>query len=124
MKSSFSILRALFIITFIIASQSLFSLDISVNKAAFQYKNSKYLEVYLQVLGSTVTFKDSVENKKKASVELTILIKKDNQIYNFEKFTLNSPEYAGAKDFIDIRRFKIENGEYELVVGGHRFEFS
>ena len=102
---------------------SLYSLDISVNKAAFNYKNSKYLEVYLQELGNTVTFKDLASLKKQASVELTILIKKDSQIYNFEKFVLNSPESDNAKDFIDIRRFKIENGNYELSVEAKDLNF-
>ena len=116
MKASLTSLKTLFFLLFFIIGNSLNSLDISVNKAAFQYKNSKYLEVYLQVLGSTVTFKEIDGGKKQASVELTILIKKDNQIYNFEKFILKSPECFKAEDFIDIRRFKIENGDYELVV--------
>lgn len=51
-----------------------------------------------------------------ASVELTILIKKDSQIYNFEKYILNSPFSVNPKDFIDVKRFKIENGKYELIV--------
>ncbi|MBK7096696.1 MAG: hypothetical protein IPH57_17140 [Saprospiraceae bacterium] len=123
MKSSLLSSKYILVLYFFFLTISLYSLDISVNKAAFNYKNSKYLEVYLQVLGNTVTFKDLASLKKQASVELTILIKKDSQIYNFEKFVLNSPEGDNAKDFIDIRRFKIENGKYELSVEAKDLNF-
>lgn len=123
MKSSLLSSKYILVLYFFFLTISLYSLDISVNKAAFNYKNSKYLEVYLQVLGNTVTFKDLASLKKQASVELTILIKKDSQIYNFEKFVLNSPEGDNAKDFIDIRRFKIENGNYELSVEAKDLNF-
>lgn len=123
MKASPYYLRIILLLVFVFLNSIVFSLDLSVNKAAFQYKNTKYLEVYLQVLGSTVTYKDIAGSKKQASVELTILIKNDSQIYNFEKFILNSPENDFAEDFIGIRRFKIENGNYDLVVEARDLNF-
>lgn len=113
-NNKFIFLISGFLIFFL--SDPLFALDISINKASFQYKGTKYLEVYLQVLGNTVTFKETDTGLKTASVELTILIKKDSQIYNFEKYVLNSTLKEGSMDFIDVKRFKIENGTYELVV--------
>lgn len=92
------------------------ALDISVNKASFQYKSKKYVEVYLQVLGNTTTFTKLQNGKQQASVNITLILKRDSSIYNFEKFNLTSPESDLPKDFISLRRLKIENGKYQLII--------
>ena len=92
------------------------SLDISVNKAAFQYQKSKYIEVYLQVLANTVVFEPVDSFYKQASVEITVLILKGEEIMNFEKILLNSPASKEIQDFITVLRLKVDNGDYDLVV--------
>ena len=115
------IINFLFICGFIISiilPVRLNSLDISVNKAAFKYQKSKYLEVYLQVLGNTVAYAPIDSFNKQASVEITVLILKGEEILNYEKILLNSPVSREIKDFITVLRLRVENGDYELVVHG------
>lgn len=91
------------------------ALDISITHAAFQYQNNKYLEVYIQVIGSTVDFIEK-NDLKQAEVEFTILLKQGDEIKSFDKFSLKSPLSKEELDFIGLRRFRVENGEYTLEV--------
>ncbi|MEZ4909160.1 MAG: GWxTD domain-containing protein [Saprospiraceae bacterium] len=109
-------LNLFFFIIFLSQSTLSYSIDISVNKAAFQYQDTKYLEIYLQVIGSTVNFYHNQDSLLEAGVDITLILEKNCEIYNYEKFQLNSPNTNTISDFISLRRFKIENGKYLLKV--------
>ena len=57
---------------------------------------------------------DSIQ--KQANVEVLMLLRKDTNIVSFEKYILNSPAVENPVNFVDLKRFVVENGEYELEV--------
>ncbi len=116
MKAKSNILTGLIFFVFLLHSISINALSISITNAQFQYNNSKYLEVYIQVIGKTATFVNIDSNTMKAAINFTFLIKKNGEIINFDKYSLQSPISSFNKDFIDIKRFKIDTGLYTLEV--------
>ena len=102
---------------------NLFGIDASVSHATFKSKTQKYVEVYINVLGGGLHYKTE-DYKTVASIETVILLKKGEDIVQFDKFILKSPSlYAPFsdtiiehKDFEDLKRFALENGEYTLEV--------
>lgn len=83
-------------------------------------QDGAYLETYLTILGESVEFKENANGKFQARVEVTLLVKSGEEIKEFKKYTLNSPELASANDnpvsFIDQQRLPIENGEFALEI--------
>lgn len=96
----------------------LFAIDASVTFATFKAPSQGYVEIYLQVVGQTVKFTPSAKDStaKQAVVEIIILFKKDGQIFKFDKFNLHSPMASIPVDFIDLKRYGLPDGEYELEV--------
>ena len=99
----------------LMSTSGILGLDISITHSAFQYKATKYIELYIQVIGNTVEYKQ-LKDSKQAKVNFTVLIKQDDKIINFDKFSLKSPLSNYPEDFIGIRRIKLENGNYVLDV--------
>ena len=102
---------------------NLFAIDASIGHATFKSKTQKYVEVYINVLGGGLYYK-TVDNGTIASIETVILLKKGEDIIQFDKYILQSPSIYGSltdtiieyKDFEDFKRFALENGEYTLEV--------
>lgn len=102
---------------------NLFAIDASIGHATFKSKTQKYVEVYINVLGGGLHYKTEGA-KTVASIETVILLKQGEKIIQFDKFILKSPSlYAPMndtiieyKDFEDMKRFALENGEYTLEV--------
>ena len=92
------------------------ALDASVSYAKFKSYNQGYVEVYLHIVGSTVNFVTVDSSEYQAGVEILILFKQLGQIVKFDKYRLNSPRSPFPMDFIDQRRFGLENGTYTIEV--------
>lgn len=92
--------------------------NLSITPLAFQSLEQDYLEVHLFVLGSSVRFSpvDLDSTQQQAAVEVLMLLRQDTQIINFEKYILNSPTAINPINFVDLKRFAIQNGDYELEV--------
>ncbi len=92
--------------------------NLSITPLVFQNTDQSYLEVHLFVLGSSVRF-DPVNSdslQQQASVEVLMLLRQDTHIVNFEKYMLNSPETIDPVSFVDLKRFAVDKGDYELEV--------
>ncbi len=100
----------------LISSISLYALDASVSYATFKSPHQNYVEVYLHVIGSTITFTKVDSVNSQAAVEVLLLIKKGDQIIKFDKYRLSSPAGKTVTDFIDLKRFALADGEYTLEV--------
>jgi len=116
MKAGSNLLTSIFFSLFFIYTSLLNALSISITSVPFQNEESKYLEVYIQVIGNSVTFVPVDSSSMKAAVDFTFLLKKDGKIVNFDKFSLQSPISSYKKDFIGLRRFKIDTGAYTIEV--------
>ncbi len=92
------------------------AIDIGVTHHTFKGKEKNYVEVNLFVVGSTVNFKRVKDSLQQANVEVLILIKKDTSIVQFEKYNLMSPLSKAALNFVDMKRFALDNGSYHLEV--------
>jgi GWxTD domain-containing protein len=94
------------------------SLDASVGYATFKSPPSKsFVEVYINIMGTTVTPKRLDSLFYQSAVEVLLLIKKEETIVTFEKYILNGPVSAYPLDFMDVRRIVLEDGSYSLEVG-------
>lgn len=96
---------------------SLFSLDASLSYATFKSPQLNYIEIYLHIAGQTVEFAPLTDSTKQAGVEVLILFKQGENIVKFDKYSLNSPISTRPTDFIDLKRYALKNGEYQLIVG-------
>ncbi|MBV6654827.1 MAG: hypothetical protein KI786_13770, partial [Mameliella sp.] len=97
-------------------SIGLFAVDASVSFATFKTPDNPYIEVYLHIAGQTVTFKEMPDSLYQANVEVVILFKQGEDIIKFDKYALNSPLTKNRIDFIDLKRFALDPGSYNLVV--------
>ncbi len=92
------------------------ALDASVSYATFKSPSQSYVEIYLHVAGRSVTYQPITDSTYQAGVEVVILFKQGDEIVKFDKYALNSPEARGPIDFIDLKRYSLKDGQYELVV--------
>ncbi len=92
-----------------------YSLEISVDAGSFRNDGKSYLEAYIRIIGNTVEFKKiNGQEGIQASVDLTMIIQRGEEIVTYEKFTLNSPSFSEPKDFLDVKRFALNEGIYTL----------
>ncbi len=96
-------------------SLKLSALDASLSYAVFQSPNQPYVEVYLHVAGKTVTFSPVSDSTAQAGIEVLVLFKQGEQIVKADKYILNSPVTKKWVDFVDLKRYALPPGEYELV---------
>ena len=86
----------------------------------YSHQQGPYIETYISVLGNSVSFIEVEDGKFRATVEITILIKKNDSIIDFNKINLNSPVIEDTSEvditFSDVQRYALANGEYELEI--------
>lgn len=79
-----------------------------------------YVETYLLINGTTVTYRPNENNKMQGAVNLLIIFQHNDTIANFSKIQLQSPEIDtinnNVYDFMDYQRFPLPNGSYEMIV--------
>ncbi len=95
---------------------SLSALDTGVSYAIYATPDKPYIELNLEVAGGSVTFKQADSTHLQAAVEVLIMIKKGDNIVNYEKYILNSPLVEAPRALLDVKRLAIPNGEYVLEI--------
>lgn len=95
---------------------SLSALDTSISYSTFKAGDKQYVEVSLFVVGKTVTFIPLDSIRQQATVEVLLLVKQGGEIKAFEKYSLNSPIADYNIDFLDLKRFVLPSGEYDLEI--------
>jgi len=77
-----------------------------------------YVETYLKIFGSTAEYVKTPNGTFQASLEVTMLFKKDNKIAGFRKYNLLSAELQDTLNtvphFIDQQRVSLPLGIYQL----------
>ena len=77
-----------------------------------------YIETYISVAGNSVVYVLNDNGKYQASIEVLLLFRKNEEIVNFDKYTLFSPEVEDTLNvnfnFLDQQRYSLENGIYEF----------
>lgn len=84
----------------------------------FSPENGPYVETYLSVIGNSVKYNKTETGKFQGSIEITMVFKQGDDIKNFKKYNLLSPELddtlSSFVNFIDQQRFLLPNGTYNL----------
>lgn len=79
-----------------------------------------YIETYLSVAGNSVTYYRKDDNKFQAHLQIVVLFKQGEEIVNFDKYELASPETVDTTninfDFIDQQRYSLKNGTYDFEI--------
>jgi GWxTD domain-containing protein len=97
-------------------NSSVSALDASITYATFKSPDQPYIEVYLHVLGQSLVQQMTEDSLFYSKVEIFILFKQEEEIVKFDKFMLNSPLESDTIDIYDLKRYALENGEYDLEV--------
>lgn len=101
---------------FLLVQHLLWGLDASVTYATFKAEKTQYVEIGIFVVGSTVSFVYADSSQLQAAVEVLILFRQRDTIVRFDKYILNSPAVKRPKDFIDLKRYGLDPGDYFLEV--------
>lgn len=92
------------------------ALDVSISYATFKGADKPYIEVYMHVSGKTATYALLNDSTGQAALEVLILFKRGEEVIKFDKYLLNSPVSPYALDFVDMKRYALDNGDYDLTV--------
>lgn len=92
------------------------ALDAGVSYAVYATPDKPYVEINLEIAALTVTYKPVDSLQLQASVEVTILIKRGEEVVNYEKYLLNSPLVTSPRALLDVKRLSVPNGDYTLEV--------
>ena len=118
MKKSLSILLILiaFCTNYTANAQSL---NAYFSNATFSIPGeSPFLETYIEIIGKSLKYKASGENKFQGNVQITLVIKQDSVVKDYRKYELKSSEISDTTNitlnFIDQQRFLLENGNYNI----------
>ena len=83
-------------------------------------QNAPYMETYLQFDAWTMQFVQQETGVYRATVEVTIVARRGEEVGYVKKYDLTSPTVASLDEldfsFIDVQRFSLQNGVYELEV--------
>ncbi len=108
--------KIILFLSYIFFTCHLFALDTDVSYTTFKAGESQYIEVNLFLVGNTLTYKMIDSTQQQGAVEVLMLIKQGENIIQFEKYVLNGPISKGQPDFLDLKRFILPKGAYELEV--------
>lgn len=79
-----------------------------------------YIETYLSVDGKTVNFVKDSNGKFQATIQVIILFRNGDEIVNYGKYELLSPEIDDTLNidfnFVDQQRYLIPNGNYDMDI--------
>ncbi len=92
------------------------ALDTSVSYASFKTPTQNFIEVYLKFIGNTIDYKAVDSLNYQATAEVLILLKQDSNIVQYDKYNINSPITQKTQDFVDVKRFVVANGTYDLEI--------
>lgn len=105
-----------FLLAILFVANALIAMDVSVSYATFKSPNQKFIELYLHFAGSTVGFQTVGDSSLQAHMEVVVLFKQGEDIAKIDKYILSSPASKFPIDFVDLKRYALENGEYQLIV--------
>lgn len=83
-------------------------------------ENGPYIETYLTVEGASVNYTKIADGKYQATIQVIMLFRKGEEIANYDKYDLNSPEVEDTVNinfsFIDQQRYSLPNGAFEFEI--------
>jgi len=111
----------LFVALFIVSGQLIkasdnLSIDVSITYATFKAPDQPYIEIYVHILGASVIATNVKDSLFQSKVEIVTIFKQGENIVKFDKYILASPASTRILDFYDVKRYGLDNGDYELEI--------
>lgn len=100
----------------LVCTLQVMAIDASIAYATFHSPSQNYIELYVHLVGRSVEHPMNSDSLLQGQVEVVVLFQQNGEIVKFDKFNLNGPATRRPVDFIDLKRYGLDNGEYELVV--------
>jgi len=97
-------------------TQITFGIHANFDSKTFYSGNGTYfIETHLNFIGGSMSY-SSADSISKANVQTLLILKKGDDIIDFVKVNIESPIVKDSMftDFMDLRRFKIEPGNYTI----------
>ncbi len=116
-----SIFVFLFVSLIAISGTQAQNLNVFLSYTVFNSPESgPYIETYIAVEGRTVHLIKNDSNKFQGSIQIVMLFKQGDEIINFDKYELFSPELDDTVsvdfNFFDQQRYPLANGEYAFEI--------
>ena len=93
------------------------ALDLGVSFAAYNTPDGKpYVEVNIEIASVSILYKKTEGEKLQAGAEILIMIKKGDEVVNYEKYNIQSPLLDVPQSLVDVKRLLVPQGDYELEV--------
>ncbi|HFA51664.1 MAG TPA: GWxTD domain-containing protein [Bacteroidetes bacterium] len=108
--------KSILVLTLLIGALSSKALDANISYSTFKSADGNYIEVYLHFVAQTMKYKLLPDSTLQASAEVVITFKKNGAIVKFDKYILSSPASRQPQDFVDLKRYGLENGDYKIEV--------
>ncbi len=100
-----------------VCSQYAQALDLGVSFASYNTPDGKpYIEVNLEIAAASILYKKVDGEKLQAGAEILIMIKKGDEVVNYEKYNLQSPLVDAPQSLIDVKRLPLPEGDYVLEI--------
>ncbi len=100
----------------VLATSSIFAIDVSVYPAVFYEGKDGYVEMHYYFSGPSIGWKSIQDSSMQASAQVVILFKKDGKIVQFDKYNIQSPVVMQASDFRDLHRYSLAPGKYDVEI--------
>lgn len=82
--------------------------------------STPYLETYITFDCNSLMYIKNAKDQYEASINLTVIFKQGNDIKNYDKYTVTSPNVSDTTNisgfFMDIQRYSLANGEYQMEI--------
>lgn len=115
MKSRLFIL--LFAIQYVFIAQLNAKIDAGVSTFVYYEDDKPYVEYNVHIVSSSLTQREVGDNLFQAELQIELIITSENQdTMVIDQYTLVSPTTKFVTDFIDLRRYPLEAGEYNLLI--------
>lgn len=86
----------------------------------YSEQTGPYIETYLTILGNTLKYASTSNDKSMAEVNITLVFKQGEETKYVDKYTLQSPEFdasvSGSSNLIDQQRIPLANGTYDFEI--------
>ena len=79
-----------------------------------------YIETHLMIESATAVAKTLEDGKKQVAINVQYVFSRDGKVVQYDKYTFKSPVFEGElkndENFLDQRRYALENGKYEFSI--------
>lgn len=111
-------MRSLFLSIFFCSGLafSAFAVEANLSYTVFNSPSGPYLELSLHLVGSSLQFAPVSDTSGRVGVEVIVLFQRSGTVATADRMIIQSPLAAGPIDFVDVHRYPLEPGSYDLQV--------